>query len=588
MKPSGFFTSFVITSSVHTRNASMTLTADHETISSPTKPRHGQPDTVAPNPIRTLALVEQLKDAEQDYEFYPTTDQMIQVILDHRQSDAFHDLVGSYSYSHRHHRNILDVGAGAGAFLKAAAQHEDWRGADLLAIEKSKILISQLVSFAKVIGTDFHAQSFLPKQVDLLFCNPPYREYEAWMSRLIKECPAVVMYLVIPQRWKDSAVIQEAIRFREATVTVIGSDDFLDADRRSRAKVDIVCVVPKKDYGENKDLFTKFFLERFGHLRDKMEQSAEESKREESATKDTLVKRNGLIGALVELYDREMERLQTNYDKAASLDASLLTELNLDLGTIINTLSAKLDSLKQKYWEELFRNLDSVTSKLTSKNQRQLLDTIGGFKAVDFTSDNIYAVLLWILEHANQYVDSQILEVFDHMLSHANMHNYKSNQKVYGKGRYRYNEEKPTHVSLDFRIVIESGSYGFSKSYTDRWEFGDYGHSFVMDVLCVANLLGFPTYPDTTEWHPGKPKLFVGLDGLDVAEFKAFKNGNMHIRLSQRMVLALNVAVGKLRGWIRTHEEATTEFGNDAAAEFARDLHVSPRQMMLGFAPQAA
>jgi hypothetical protein len=108
-----------------------------------------------------------------------------------------------------------------------------------------------------------------------------------------------------------------------------------------------------------------------------------------------------------------------------------------------------------------------------------------------------------------------------------------------------------------------------------------------MDVLCVANLLGFPASADQTEWFPGKPKLFVGLDGEDVAEFKAFKNGNMHIRLSQRLVLALNVAVGKLRGWLRDHQEAAHEFGEEAESEFARDLHIRPPQLMLSLTAKA-
>ncbi len=55
----------------------------------------------------------------------------------------------------------------------------------------------------------------------------------------------------------------------------------------------------------------------------------------------------------------------------------------------------------------------------------------------------------------------------------------------------------------------------------------------------------------------------------------------MHVRLSQRLMMALNVAVGKLRGWLRTHEDATSEFGDGAAEEFAKDLHVTPKQLLL-------
>ncbi len=547
----------------------------------------------APEPVRTLALVERLKEAGEDFEFYPTTDKMIQKVLNHLGSDEFYEAYGKHR-SRYDVKTVLDVGAGAGAFLKAAGDHDRFRGAELLAIEKSQILISQLVGFCKVIGTDFHAQSFLPKQVDVLFSNPPYLEYEQWTTRLIKECPAEMMYFIIPSRWKDSANINAAIEFRNAEVTVIDSDDFLDADRRSRAKVDILFVLPAHERRRNKDneddaegldsLFSRFFLEKFGHLKDKMKKSAEDVATEQKQRRQGLVERDGLVGALVHLYDSEMERLQSNYEKAASMDAELLMELGLSINSIINTLSTKLDCLKQRYWQELFGNLDTVTSRLTSKNRSELLNTIGGFKAVDFTRDNIYAVLLWILEHANKYVDSQILSVFDTLLSHANMRNYKSNAKVYEKGRYRYQDEKPTHVSLDFRLVVD-GWYGFRSTYS--WEksnprLSESASNLVDDLLCVANLLGFPHNANPRGvWAPGKPVLFLGLDGEDVAEFKAFKNGNMHVRLSQRLMMALNVAVGKLRGWLRTHEDATSEFGDGAAEEFAKDLHVTPKQLLL-------
>lgn len=554
--------------------------------------------TITADPPPTIRqLIADLKGHGQDFEFYPTTPAMIKTILDHITNDEFYEAFGKYRRRYDI-KTVLDVGAGAGAFLKAAAEHERYRGAELLAIEKSQILISQLVGFCKVIGTDFHAQTFLPKQVDVLFSNPPYLEYETWTTRLIKECPAEMMYFIIPSRWKDSANINAAIKFRNAQVAVIDSADFLEADRRSRAKVDILFVLPQHERHRDRDdeddaedmgsLFSRFFLEKFGHLKDKMKKSADETAKEQTQRRQGLVERDGLVGALVQLYNAEMDRLHTNYEKAASMDAELLMELGLSINSIINTLSTKLDCLKQRYWQELFSNLDTVTNRLTSKNRSELLDTIGGFKAVDFTSENIYAVLLWILEHANKYVDSQILSVFDTLLSHANMRNYKSNAKVYEKGRYRYQDEKPTHVSLDFRLVVD-GWYGFRSQYS--WEksnprLSETANNLVDDILCVANLLGFPHHESPRgSWQPGKPVLFLGLDGEDVAEFKAFKNGNMHIRMSQRLMMALNVAVGKLRGWIRNHHEATEEFGEGAAEEYAKDLHMAPKQLLLSMGP---
>ena len=45
----------------------------------------------------------------------------------------------------------------------------------------------------------------------------------------------------------------------------------------------------------------------------------------------------------------------------------------------------------------------------------------------------------------------------------------------------------------------------------------------------------------------------------------------MHVRMSQKLALQLNVAVGKLRGWIRDRNDAREEFGK-AAEEAGADI----------------
>ena len=40
---------------------------------------------------------------------------------------------------------------------------------------------------------------------------------------------------------------------------------------------------------------------------------------------------------------------------------------------------------------------------------------------------------------------------------------------------------------------------------------------------------------------------------------RAFKNGNMHLHFSQKVMLAINVEAGRLLGWLRTPEQAASE-----------------------------
>ena len=285
-----------------------------------------------------------------------------------------------------------------------------------------------------------------------------------------------------------------------------------------------------------------------------------------------------MVAALVRWYERDLARIQDNHDKLLSLDVALLTELDLSVRAVIDVLKNKLDCLKDQYWAELFSHMGAVTSKLTAKYRRAITEHIGGFKAVDFSAENIYAILLWVLEHANKYIEKQTLEVFDAMLSRANIRNYKSNQRVFGDGDWRYGQrpENISHVSLDYRIVLEH-SGGISRNYSGKPHMAKHAAEFLGDLLTLANLLRFPAdmedarlheglYPEQSAWKPGKPQLFQDISGHDLIEVRAFLNGNMHIRLAQRFALAINVAVGKLRGWIRTKDEAVSEFGDEAAA----------------------
>jgi len=51
-------------------------------------------------------------------------------------------------------------------------------------------------------------------------------------------------------------------------------------------------------------------------------------------------------------------------------------------------------------------------------------------------------------------------------------------------------------------------------------------------------------------------------------DVKAFKNRNLHLRLNQKFILALNVEHGRLKGWLRSPQEAVDELNDPEAADF--------------------
>ncbi len=69
---------------------------------------------------------------------------------------------------------------------------------NLFAIEKSVVHLMAMPKSVVVVGTDFLEQSLIDKPVRYIFSNPPYSQYELWTEKILRECNARFVYLVIP------------------------------------------------------------------------------------------------------------------------------------------------------------------------------------------------------------------------------------------------------------------------------------------------------------------------------------------------------------------------------------------------------
>jgi hypothetical protein len=535
--------------------------------------------------MTSTALINTLKDSGQDHEFYPTTNEIINALV--RDLTEVRER-SEVRYQHkRSFDSVIDIGAGHGKVLRALRERAGF--VKLFAIEKSPLLCQQLDDEIFIVGTDFHEQSLVAKQADLTFCNPPYSEFEEWAAKIIRESASWFVYLVIPQRWETSINIRNALQSREAKAEIIGRFDFLEAeDRAARAKVHLLRI---ELASETDDAFDRFFEDQFADLRAKWnaEQAAASTVGEQEERRREGTRRNPKMNALVvganypdmlvALYDEELEHIRRNYDMVKALDVDLLKEFDVSPLRIMTCLKARLAGLRNTYWQELFSHMKSVTNRLTAKKRRMILETLNRSGHVDFTVGNIHAVVMWAMKNANSYVNAQLLETFDAMVGKANVKNYKSNARVFTFDRWRYKEEKPTHIALEYRLVLESIG-GLRAKFGRGHELVESAADFLGDLLTVAHCLGFIcdtgdarlTYQGRCGcWTSGERQEFRGrVDGEEATLFdvRAFQNGNLHVRLNQKFALAMNVEVGRLRGWIRNGAEAAEELGDKTAAKY--------------------
>lgn len=469
------------------------------------------------------SLIKELKENQEDFEFYPTTDEMLKVVVDDIKANEIH-----------RSPKLLDIGCGNCKILNHL------KDCQYMVIEKAKTFIDRLPKQATFIGADFNENTLMDKEVDIIFCNPPYSEFVNWTIKILKESNAERNYLIIPQRWKDNEIIKQVIEDRKISFDILYTGDFLNAERQARAKVDIVCF----KINNRNDAFDYWFNNNFQFK--KIEK--EEEKRKEKIQNEIMIKKD-VISVLVENYNLELQQLQKNYYNLTELDPTIFNDLKIDLYNLKSFLREKIGNLKYVYWKELFDNFKDITNRLTQDRRRNLLNSIVSKSIIDFNKSNIYGIILFIIDYAKDSIEEQLKEVYVRMMNKTNCIKYKSNEKVFTDEDWRY-KKNITHCKLDYRIVL---------NYEDE--------NFINDLITVANTLGFSSdyyiYPKYRLYRE-KNKSFGNdiaycKDGNILFDYKSYQNGNIHIRFGIDFMKRLNIEAGRIFGWVKNKEELKEE-----------------------------
>lgn len=511
--------------------------------------------------MSTQQLVLELKENGQDFEFYPTTDEILKIIC--TQLNAFGD--------------ILDIGAGNGTF-KRYLDRNNVMYARYFAIEKSEILINQLDKDTYILGTDFCQCTLIDKPVDTIFCNPPYSEFKEWTLRIIKEGNFNHAFLVIPERWQNDKEIEKALEFNHTFAKVIAQRDFLTADRQARAKVHIVKFekTAKKEF-----VFDNWFKETFG-FEEVNDHHFEFYSEKKDKIKNEIVSAPNKIEYLVNLYTEEMNRLYSSFKAICQLDVETLRDIGVEPSKVKESLKYKISNTKILYWRLIFDFLDDITKRLTYKTREKLFNEFERLNTVDFNASNIRAVVIWVLKNASSLFDEQLIDFYKELTTPDNIIKYKSNQRVFKRDSWYNNRfdrgEMPTHYCLSYRLIADNI---FNVQATEIWSaekknfvptsiIKEYGNSRIRvleDLEAIAFNLGFETlYGEQAEYF-GEKYYIKGKDNKPLIEYKIYKNGNTHFKLNIEFAKALNVEVARLLGWIRNKSDIAEEFPEEMAKD---------------------
>lgn len=561
------------------------------------------------------SIIPVLKQNNQDFEFFPTTAEILQAVSDNIFKEKTKDLLNDAGelvfddYTKRkmqEHISILDICAGNGSALmqlKSNLTQKGFTHISLSAIEKSFILYSLLDDDIALVGTDYFAENMINKKADIVFCNPPFSQTEEWFKRLLTTTPACVkdIYFVCPskqglskkyQTMFDEFVLSKG-RKGEYTMSVLQNKTFSFTDGERSARVDAVVLhlslKSKYEYSEKYDKDSLFSVH-FPELETKLKKAGYSSYRDVEEDKnqqrrDLVVAQFGdddIVKVLVEEYQMEYNEFMDAYSKLNEVPLLLLRKLDIDLYKAKELLFGFLTNLETRYWRKLFELYQPLREKLTSVSIKKLMDYVQS-RNFSFTYANCLAVTVFAVKQTNRLLIEQVLTKYKHWAEVGNYHGYKSNQRLFDEGRFK-DKINPDDIktayhathrwtntdienimpftvgerkNLEYRIV--DVGLTFEK---DRWTCVENSTAWVAcnDLMTIAKNFGYDGNLNIADTEHGKRYTVHGFDrnnnSVVLFEYKVFKNGNAHFFINKDFMIDIMLSVGKYLGWVHSKEQA--------------------------------
>jgi SAM-dependent methyltransferase len=535
--------------------------------------------------MKTKELVNILKENDCDNEFYPTTDEILNCIINNLN---------------KRYNSILDVGCGNGVSLQKLGLRLGARDCKLLGIEITSALRGVCSKEITIIGVNFFNMEFDRRNFDLVFCNPPYswkdgdKQYESWATKLLVECDCSDLVMVIPRKWSKSSIIREIMQKRNITANVIGSFNFLKAERSARVEVDVIRFTGLRQ--EEQDYVSRLLKEKLAgrkildsHFKYNYKYNNIEKKIDCTDKCGELLTGEDYVNRLVKLYKIERDKLTKLIDALADIPDEVFGELEADFNKLLNIVKDKYEEIDNRYWDEVIARFSPLTQRLISSERDKLLKQVREL-GLDFNVDNIYFAVETCIKAVNLNIDNQVLEVYNQIIDDCNVEEYKSNARFF---RDDNTERKDKGYKLKCRIIKSKGWYYWESGYSFEIQGNERCYNFIKDLIVIANNLGYNCKYGEACSLAGSHCLYhydISEDGeckkyVELVKYRIFKNNNVHLQFEKGFMNKLNVIKGRLEGWLHTKEEVMEEFGvSEIEAVKMLDMSekIVPSQFRLG------
>jgi SAM-dependent methyltransferase len=518
-----------------------------------------------------------LEAGHEDFEWYPTTPEIMEAmgkdIMDYLEKHENHyaskwrgrkegiELRTEYSNDKEKSKradieSFLDIGAGDGRVLEYFEANKKY-GIEIARAQADDLIRRQVF----LIGRNYWDVNLNDQSYSLIYSNPPFSQFDRWVNKILTECNFCLLYLVMPVRWEHQEMITRELSRYEAAI--VGEFNFSKADREARGKVHLVRVNAPWKYDKQEkfthqesveNAFERWVRDYIADFKDEKKISEWEEEREQA-----LALKMTPIDQLVSDYEEEKQNLGAAFKAIGKLKPEIIKLLGQNKESMLEIIRKAIEGLKIKYWRAAFDKLEPVQKRMTMKTRDNIFEKIKEFRTLDFNADNIYSIIIWIINNSNIGILDQIGEVFDAMTSKEYIETYKSNRH-WAKSDWRHTDKSWKYeklpprwkLGLDYRIVINTYFYNYYDKY-----------SVVDDFIVICGNLGFPISkydrPNYTI-HSAEQK-FLTEDGELAFTMRYYTgNQNAHLKINKKLLMKFNVEVAKIRKWLSDPDDVVEEF----------------------------
>lgn len=544
--------------------------------------------------LNKKATIEFVRGTEQDVDFYPSTDEIIDAV----RNDLLTITKRIEGLS------ILDVGAGDARVLMGIAKESETDICKtftvgsyerhipivkLMGIEQSSNLRALWDHTVMPVGSNLFDMSLLRIYADYTFCNPPFQYLESFLVKVISESQSKSIYFVAPKRWHNSEEILKQIKNRRANVVKIGDFSFENADRPVRPenaitelmRIDLVTQDQhgKTDRVDPMELWLKNTFKEKATESTKVDKLTIKERLSNTSDRNSLIAGRDYVDSLVNLYNHETKQITDALVSFSKLDTSTLAAIGITFSNAYSKMVISLEAKREEFWDELLSNSTEVQRYVGSKSVYRFSRLIKSNKSAEFTKENIRATIVWILKNAKHYNDDLFDSAIDNFICSANVEKYKSNRYRFLEGDwdyYSYNDGECQGFGFNTTKRLICTKWQWRRSYdgfiSDSGTLPEEPSNLINDLLVLANNFGFPVcnfnWKQSINWESGKQFIFEYTDKntgqiKPLMKVKAFKAGTMHFNFDRDFIQFINVEFGKRNGWIASAKEASEELNID-------------------------